>query len=275
MLIPLAVVDDVAILDPRTHNNMLHPVYVLFDSRTMSHNHHPTPPPPPPWSVNMYNNVPRRLMSHNHHPTPPPPPPWSVNMYNNVPRRLMSHYHNNVPTRLLSNNGNNVPNGNNVSSRLMSHNGNNFSSRLMSHNRINVSSRSTSSTSRNNVSSRFTSSTVSMVDETLVYDSTINSNIPRTRSFNLHHNNNGTRASSSPVNSGQNTRNSAAVLMGVQEHVTTSTIDAESICCICLVHLSNASSTPIQLRCSHIFHTDCIQKWVNIRQTCPLCRADV
>ncbi|CAI8607030.1 unnamed protein product [Vicia faba] len=209
MLIPLALVDDVAILDlgqqhPRTHGNMLHPVYVLFDSRTMSHYHHPTTPPPPPWSVNMYNNVPRRLMSHNH---------------------------NNVPTRLLSHNGNNVP------TRLLFHN-------------------------RNNFSSRFTSSNVSVVDETLVYDSTITNNIPRTRSFNLHHNNNGTRASSSPV-------------IGVQEHVTTSTTDAESICCICLVHLSNASSTPIRLRCSHIFHTECIQKWVNIRQTCPLCRADV
>ncbi|CAI8607029.1 unnamed protein product [Vicia faba] len=229
MLIPLAVIDDVAILDPRTHNNMLHPVYVLFDSRTMSHYHHPTSTTPPPWSVNMYNNVPRRLMSH---------------YQNNVPRRLMSHNQNNVPRRLMSHNHNHVP-------------------RSMSHNRNNVSSRFTSSTSRNNVSSRFTSSTtVSVVDETLVYDSTITNNIPRTRSFNLHHHNNGTRASSSPV-------------IGVQEHVTTSTTDAESICCICLVHLSNASSTPIRLRCSHLFHTECIQKWVNIRQTCPLCRADV
>ncbi|CAI8607035.1 unnamed protein product [Vicia faba] len=265
MLIPLALVDDVAILDPRTHNNMLHPVYVLFDSRTMSHYHHPTTTPPPPWSVNMYNNVPRRLMSHNHNNVPTR---LLSHNHNNVPRRLMSHNQNNVPRRLMSHNHNNVPtrlmshNQNNVPRRLMSHNHNNVPTRLMSHNHNNVSSRFTSSTSRNNVSSRFTSSTVSVVDETLVYDSTITSNIPRTRSFNLHYNNNGTRASSSPV-------------IGVQEHFTTSTTDAESICCICLVHLSNASSTPIRLRCSHIFHTECIQKWVNIRQTCPLCRADV
>ncbi|XP_058722473.1 RING-H2 finger protein ATL79-like [Vicia villosa] len=191
MLIPLSIVDDVAVLDlgqelPRTQNNML-PVFVLFDSRAMSHYHHPTTSTTTPSSS--------------------------------------SHNHNNVPTR------------------------------LMYHNRNNVSSRPT----------------VSVVDETLLYDSSMANNIPRrSRSFNHphHHHNNGTRASSTVIGA-------AAVVMGVQEHVTTSTGDAESICSICLVDLSNASSTPIGLRCSHVFHTHCIQKWINIRKTCPLCRANV
>ncbi|XP_058744350.1 E3 ubiquitin-protein ligase At3g02290-like [Vicia villosa] len=194
MLIPLSVVDDVALFDleqqhPRTHNNnnML-PVFVLFDSRTMSHYHHPTTPP-----------------------------------------SSSSHHHNNLPTRLMSHNRNN----------------------------------SVSSTP-----------TFSVVDETLLYHSHLANNIPRrsrihptTQSFNHghpHHHNNGT------------TRASAAVVMDVQEHVTTSTEDAvESICSICLLDLPNASSTPIRLRCSHVFHTHCIQKWINIRKNCPLCRANV
>ncbi|CAK8561270.1 unnamed protein product [Lathyrus sativus] len=204
MLIPLSIVDDVAIVDlgqqHHRHNNML-PVYVLFDSRTgnISQNHRSRTPP---WSV-----IDQALLFH-------------------------SHYHNNVPTRLMSHN--------------------------------------------HNVSSRLTSQTVSVVDETVVYDSPRGNNFPRRSRIHPHHHHhhhNGPRASP-PV---QNAR-ASPVVMGVQDtsqHVTKSTTDAESVCCICLVDLSNGSSTPTRLRCSHVFHTDCIQKWINIKKTCPLCRANV
>ncbi|KAI5420409.1 hypothetical protein KIW84_044268 [Lathyrus oleraceus] len=187
MLIPLSIVDDVAIVDlgQQHHRHNMLPVYVLFDSRTMSHNH---------------NNVPTRLMSHNH----------------------------------------------------------------------------------NSVSSRLTSPTVSVVDETVLYDFPIG-NVPRRsrihpswsinhQTGHHHHHHNGTRASPAVIGV-QNTRAFGA--QDTCQHVTTSTTDAESICCICLVHLSNGSSTPIRLLCSHDFHTDCIQKWINIKKTCPLCRANV
>lgn len=222
MLIPLSIVDDVAIVDlgQQHHRHNMLPVYVLFDSRTMSHNHHPTRTPPS--SV-----IDQPLL-------------FDSRITNNVPTRLMSHNH-------------------------------------------------------NSVSSRLTSPTVSVVDETVLYDFHIG-NVPRRSSnhpswsinhqtgHHHHHHHNGTRASPNVIGV-QNTR-ASPVVIGVQntrasgaqdtcQHVTTSTTDAESICCICLVHLSNGSSMSIRLRCSHDFHTDCIQKWINIKKTCPLCRANV
>jgi hypothetical protein len=207
MLIPLSIVDDVAIVDlgQQHHRHNMLPVYVLFDSRTMSHNHHPTRTPP--GSV-----IDQPLL-------------FDSRITNNVPTRLMSHNH-------------------------------------------------------NSVSSRLTSPTVSVVDETVLYDFPIG-NVPRRSRIhhqtghphhNHHHHHNGTRASPA-VMGVQNTRASGA--QDTCQHVTTSTTDAQSICCICLVNLSNGSSMPIRLRCSHDFHTDCIQKWINIKKTCPLCRANV
>ncbi|CAL5196446.1 unnamed protein product [Lathyrus oleraceus] len=188
MTIPLSMVDDVAIFDlcQQHHGHNMLPVYVLFDSRTMSHNH------------------------------PTRTPHWSV-----------------IDQARIASNLNNV------------------------------------------------SSTVSVVDETVIYDSPMG-NVPRRSRINhqtghpRHHHNNGTRASP-PVIRVQNTRPSPVVIpvQDTSQHLTTSTTDAESICCICLVDLSNGSSTPIRLRCSHLFHSHCIQKWNSIKKTCPLCRANV
>jgi len=51
----------------------------------------------------------------------------------------------------------------------------------------------------------------------------------------------------------------------------------ESTCCICLCDLSDASTAIRMPRhcCSHVFHRDCIQKWMSVRRTCPLCRNNV
>lgn len=64
-----------------------------------------------------------------------------------------------------------------------------------------------------------------------------------------------------------------------QHHETTTTwsSEAESMCCICLTELSNGSSV-VQMPqhcCSHVFHKDCIRKWISVRSTCPLCRRNV
>jgi hypothetical protein len=51
----------------------------------------------------------------------------------------------------------------------------------------------------------------------------------------------------------------------------------ESTCCICLCDLFDASAAVRMPRhcCSHVFHRDCIQKWMSVRRTCPLCRKNV
>ena len=39
-------------------------------------------------------------------------------------------------------------------------------------------------------------------------------------------------------------------------------------CSICL----NKNTNPFQLNCKHSFHKECIEKWLNINNSCPICR---
>ncbi|WVZ04520.1 hypothetical protein V8G54_025326 [Vigna mungo] len=50
----------------------------------------------------------------------------------------------------------------------------------------------------------------------------------------------------------------------------------EDSCSICLEELA-IGSRAIRLPhpCSHIFHSHCIKKWLNINHTCPLCRRNI
>ena len=45
--------------------------------------------------------------------------------------------------------------------------------------------------------------------------------------------------------------------------------EEENQCGICLEKLGNSDKT---LDCEHTFHKDCIDRWTNIAQTCPMCR---
>lgn len=56
--------------------------------------------------------------------------------------------------------------------------------------------------------------------------------------------------------------------------VVTPVISAVQVCCICLskyVHNDELRELP----CSHFFHKECVDKWLNINATCPLCKAEV
>jgi hypothetical protein len=45
------------------------------------------------------------------------------------------------------------------------------------------------------------------------------------------------------------------------------------VCTICLLGLDeNKNNKVVQTKCNHQYHEDCIIYWVNIKQTCPLCR---
>jgi len=46
----------------------------------------------------------------------------------------------------------------------------------------------------------------------------------------------------------------------------------EDLCSICL---ENNSPPLIRLKCDHIFHNECIIKWINKDTTCPVCRNKV
>jgi hypothetical protein len=44
-------------------------------------------------------------------------------------------------------------------------------------------------------------------------------------------------------------------------------------CMICIEPLKKNKSK--ELNCKHIFHIECIQKWYNVQQTCPICRTEI
>ncbi|XWS60876.1 hypothetical protein CRYUN_Cryun07bG0075400 [Craigia yunnanensis] len=43
-------------------------------------------------------------------------------------------------------------------------------------------------------------------------------------------------------------------------------------CMICMVQLMSSGTEVTRMPCSHLFHGDCIQKWLNTCHQCPLCR---
>ncbi|KAJ6937597.1 hypothetical protein NC652_012039 [Populus alba x Populus x berolinensis] len=47
-------------------------------------------------------------------------------------------------------------------------------------------------------------------------------------------------------------------------------------CSICLVELEKEDMVSQLSRCMHVFHTDCIDKWIQRDHfTCPLCRTSI
>lgn len=45
-------------------------------------------------------------------------------------------------------------------------------------------------------------------------------------------------------------------------------VSAELICCIC----TNVFEEPMESPCQHVFCTECISRWLLLRNTCPTCR---
>lgn len=50
--------------------------------------------------------------------------------------------------------------------------------------------------------------------------------------------------------------------------------DETDTCQICLDDFSETKLV-IKTHCNHVFHTKCIKKWCDKKNTCPLCRADI
>jgi hypothetical protein len=47
---------------------------------------------------------------------------------------------------------------------------------------------------------------------------------------------------------------------------------ADEQCTICLDDVIAGSSIVAKIECTHVFHYDCLQTWVNSASTCPQCR---
>ncbi|CAN1169152.1 E3 ubiquitin-protein ligase At4g11680 [Linum perenne] len=48
----------------------------------------------------------------------------------------------------------------------------------------------------------------------------------------------------------------------------------DAVCCICLGKYANNDELR-ELPCVHFFHKDCVDKWLKINASCPLCKSDV
>lgn len=45
----------------------------------------------------------------------------------------------------------------------------------------------------------------------------------------------------------------------------------DDICPICYQEMVEA----VVMKCSHVFHRGCLQKWLTIQEKCPLCHVDL
>ena len=53
-----------------------------------------------------------------------------------------------------------------------------------------------------------------------------------------------------------------------------SALDSYGDCPICLEELNKNSSLEY-MPCCHVFHTNCINTWLNEKPTCPVCKINV
>lgn len=53
--------------------------------------------------------------------------------------------------------------------------------------------------------------------------------------------------------------------------------DKTENCCICYndYNENNETNKAVQLKCNHIFHDECIKKWLKNSGTCPICRSNI
>ncbi|CAM6021849.1 unnamed protein product [Sphagnum balticum] len=64
-------------------------------------------------------------------------------------------------------------------------------------------------------------------------------------------------------------------LMGTSDRVTERTIAGEDAeCCICLSQYEDGVEVR-EIPCSHHFHATCVDKWLRINATCPLCKHNI
>ncbi|KAL5975617.1 hypothetical protein ACLOJK_019942 [Asimina triloba] len=48
----------------------------------------------------------------------------------------------------------------------------------------------------------------------------------------------------------------------------------DKACCICLARYMDNEELR-ELPCAHFFHKECVDKWLKINASCPLCKSDI
>ncbi|XP_024975579.1 E3 ubiquitin-protein ligase RING1-like [Cynara cardunculus var. scolymus] len=72
-----------------------------------------------------------------------------------------------------------------------------------------------------------------------------------------------------PVNNGPLPASKSAI-----EAMPVVTATEEEDCAICLTEYGDAGEAK-EMPCKHRYHSDCIQKWLNIHGSCPVCRYEM
>ncbi len=47
----------------------------------------------------------------------------------------------------------------------------------------------------------------------------------------------------------------------------------EGQCSVCLVHMLESETLTPLTKCTHVFHSACVDKWLDMNHTCPTCRS--
>jgi superfamily II DNA or RNA helicase len=67
---------------------------------------------------------------------------------------------------------------------------------------------------------------------------------------------------------------SSRIVADVRKNITEKVVEEIGIdCSICLDDVGTRTAS--NLGCGHLFHTDCITKWKNINNTCPMCKSAI
>nr|XP_043608713.1 E3 ubiquitin-protein ligase MPSR1-like [Erigeron canadensis] len=59
------------------------------------------------------------------------------------------------------------------------------------------------------------------------------------------------------------------------ESLQTVKVSQEEECAICMMEYDGESLLAKEMPCKHKFHADCVNKWLGIRGSCPVCRFEM